>query len=200
MDNEFRCSECKRTTYPGCFNVSLEMCDPCARPYVEEYKVKRYKAMAIFNQAIKTGEVERRSSCELCDSKSRIVGHHWRGYDYPLDVWQICDSCNGILRGRKYHNGSVSKEEARHVVEANRKARQDNANRPRTKKIILRNYKVAFEIRLKGTRYKYEAIVMEAPDQRVAADFAREFVKSETGAEEIRYLWAQRYYAVYTQP
>jgi len=42
---------------------------------------------------------------------SRIIfGHHWRGYDYPLDVWWVCGSCNLALAGK--HDGSLPTPEA----------------------------------------------------------------------------------------
>lgn len=32
-----------------------------------------------------------------------LVAHHWRGYEYPLDVWWVCSSCNRELEGQ--HSG-----------------------------------------------------------------------------------------------
>jgi hypothetical protein len=49
-------------------------------------------------------------TCAVCDVKCRTWGHHWRGYEYPLDVWWVCSSCNRLL---DCHDGSVSLEEAR---------------------------------------------------------------------------------------
>lgn len=43
-----------------------------------------------------------------------IVAHHWRGYEYPLDIWWICRSCNRKLQHK--HDGSLSIEEARRYV------------------------------------------------------------------------------------
>lgn len=40
-----------------------------------------------------------------------IVAHHWRGYDYPDDVWWVCYACNYVLQG--CHNGAFTLEEAR---------------------------------------------------------------------------------------
>jgi hypothetical protein len=95
----------------------------------------RIKAVAIsakIGKAIKKGEMVRPNTCELCGDKpspinvnlsngvsfqrSKIVAHHWCGYDHPLDVWHICQRCNSILRGPHFHNGSVTKEEARQIV------------------------------------------------------------------------------------
>jgi hypothetical protein len=80
------------------------------------------------NKAIDCGLLIRPNHCELCGrhaqdrlkpttskaGKSIIVAHHWNGYDNPLDVWFICPSCNGKLKGR--HDGSLTREEARKFV------------------------------------------------------------------------------------
>ena len=78
------------------------------------------------HKAIASGQLIRPSICELCDKDvtkettqiwhtgtrhKRLVAHHWRGYDYPFDVWWICSSCNRRLIGR--HDGSLTKEQAR---------------------------------------------------------------------------------------
>jgi hypothetical protein len=95
---------------------------------------RRMKAIQAQQQVIKATKNEdliRPSSCELCGStpdpikvcyesgtifRPAIVAHHWRGYDYPLDVWFICAHCNVKLSGEQFHNGSVSKDEAREYV------------------------------------------------------------------------------------
>jgi len=99
---------------------------------------KQSKASTLVNQAIAAGQLIRPDTCELCgktpgpapehtkeiwwternQTNRRIVAHHWKGYeaDAAMDVLWICASCNCLLRGRKYHNGSVSKEEARVIV------------------------------------------------------------------------------------
>lgn len=94
----------------------------------------RQKINRWISKAIESGDMARSDTCELCgDSpspititrndgftykRSKIVFHHWRGYegDAALDVWNICQHCNSILRGPKFHNGSVTKEQARQVV------------------------------------------------------------------------------------
>lgn len=84
----------------------------------------RSRAIRIVGEAIRCGELERPDKCELCDRKpgnkvngiSKIVAHHWKGYDHPLSVWFICHTCNMRLRGEEYHNGSVSKDEAKKIV------------------------------------------------------------------------------------
>lgn len=91
----------------------------------EEYQARKKKqgwASQIFRKAMKKGEVSRLDTCELCGRNPRkekrydLVAHHWNGYDNPLDIWWICSRCNNILMGPEFHNGSVSKEEAKVVI------------------------------------------------------------------------------------
>jgi hypothetical protein len=66
-------------------------------------------------KAIKSGKIEKPTSCQLCEhDDSLIFGHHWRGYAYPYDVWWICPSCNtyDFLR----HDGTQTLEQARALV------------------------------------------------------------------------------------
>lgn len=155
-----------------------------------QYKTKRYLAMSEVARALKDGRLVKPAKCELCDaSGSALVGHHWSGYDGPnaLNVWWICRGDNVVLKGCKYHNGSVSKDEARAIVEASRRARQDKANRTTSTK--LRDYEVALEI----GRYKFWVIVPAVQTQKVAIDLAKDFIIAETGAKEARLLWAGRH-------
>lgn len=77
--------------------------------------------------AINQGVLIRPDTCELCGDKPTpttykkggkivtrpsIEAHHWNGHQHPLDVWFVCRECNKLLRGDKFHNGTVSKEQA----------------------------------------------------------------------------------------
>lgn len=78
-------------------------------------KTKQRVAIAIVNAAIYRGELTRPNRCELCCAEDIFtVGHHWRGYDFPLDVWWICRSCNRKLKG--IHDASLTKEQAQEKV------------------------------------------------------------------------------------
>lgn len=158
-----------------------------------QYDTQRAIATSEVAKALRDGRLIKSAKCELCDEiGSALMGHHWNGYDAPnaLNVWWICRGDNTILKGRKYHDGSVSKDEARAIIEASRKARQDKANQPRIKPVKLKDYRIAFEI----GRRKYEVIVTEAQNQKVAIDAAEEFVKVETGGQRPRLLWSMRYH------
>lgn len=97
-----------------------------------QYDAKATKAVAILGKAIKEGNLNRPDTCELCGrtpkpipmklksgeslTRSPIVGHHWQGYDQPLNVLWVCCSCNGKLTGPEFHNGSMTKEQSREYV------------------------------------------------------------------------------------
>lgn len=84
------------------------------------------------SHAIEQGIIKRGTLCELCGIDTtiplqkqvsllkrdrdypRIVGHHWKGYEYPLSVWWICLSCNTRLIG--YHDGGLTKEDAQNII------------------------------------------------------------------------------------
>lgn len=74
------------------------------------------------HKAVKEGRLTRPDTCELCPARGRMGGHHYNGYDKPLDVWFICYSCNSQLRG--YHDGSLTKEQARKLIAAKELARK----------------------------------------------------------------------------
>lgn len=113
-----QCPKCKWMTLVS----DLGMCDNCTQIV---YRNKRSKATILVCQAIATGQLTRPAICELCgqipdsSAKHPIRGHHWRGYedDAVLDIWWICVSCNSKLAGPHFHNGSITKAQARELIE-----------------------------------------------------------------------------------
>lgn len=73
---------------------------------------KRTIAVRRVSQALKKGTLKRGNACQVCDSECKTVGHHYRGYDYPFDVWWVCRKCNTRLP----HDGSIGLEAARLVI------------------------------------------------------------------------------------
>ena len=73
---------------------------------------KRTIAVRRVGQALRNGTLRRSDTCQVCGEKCKTVGHHYRGYDYPFDVWWICRKCNAKLP----HDGSMSLEVARSVI------------------------------------------------------------------------------------
>lgn len=87
------------------------------------------KAGSMIQYATKSGKMKRPDICEVCGcnvvemnelrnqygiaEKVLILAHHWKGYEYPLDVWWICSRCNALLR---IHDGSLSLEDARETI------------------------------------------------------------------------------------
>ena len=124
MDYVEICNQCKREIPIGYFYQDFGLCWDCGFSIKREYEKAQSRANLLVNQAIAAGQLIRPNTCELCGkapvikSNRQIMAHHWRGYegDAILDVLWVCASCNSRLQGRKYHNGSVSKEEARVIV------------------------------------------------------------------------------------
>jgi len=46
--------------------------------------------------AVKTGKLIRPSNCQDCSKKCKPQGHHHLGYDNPLEVVWLCQSCHNI--------------------------------------------------------------------------------------------------------
>lgn len=91
-------------------------------PTKERRQIMRTQSSAIklVELAIKNGELVRPDRCEVCTSKPvdfkqhAIVGHHWNGYDDPLNLWWVCRSCNRFLAHK--HDGSLNLEQAKIYV------------------------------------------------------------------------------------
>lgn len=60
---------------------------------------------------VKAGRIVKPDFCQLCGHSGNLLGHHYRGYAYPLDVWWICHSCNTFPALR--HDGTQTIEQAR---------------------------------------------------------------------------------------
>ena len=74
-------------------------------------------------KAIQENTLVRPHRCEVCGIEDscdhvEIVAHHWKGYDYPLDIWWICKSCNWQLRGKAFHIGGYSRAMAALMIQA----------------------------------------------------------------------------------
>ena len=60
---------------------------------------ERHKARRALRQAIVSGKIHKPEGCERCGVLGRIEGHHFMGYDKPLDVQWLCAPCH-----RKEHD------------------------------------------------------------------------------------------------
>jgi hypothetical protein len=75
------------------------------------------QAWDMVSAEVRAGRMLQPGTCATCDAKEKLWGHHWRGYDYPCDVWWVCSSCNRLL---DVHDGSQTLEAARVDVAAKR--------------------------------------------------------------------------------
>jgi hypothetical protein len=72
------------------------------------------KAQSAAEYAEKIGQIAKPcTACQVCDKTDQLVKHHWHGYNYKLDVWWVCHSCNKKL---KFHDGSMTLEQARQWI------------------------------------------------------------------------------------
>ena len=62
------------------------------KAYRERFPVKT-KAMAMVNNALRYGEIEKADACEDCGSTFAIHGHH-DDYAKPLEVRWLCAACH----------------------------------------------------------------------------------------------------------
>jgi len=64
---------------------------------------------------INDGELVPKTYCEICGREEglnrknghkgiRIVPHHYKGYEYTMDVWWICRACNLLLSNKHDHS------------------------------------------------------------------------------------------------
>lgn len=107
-----------------------------SREAEQVYRNKQVKAHRSVSIAIANGNLKRPDTCELCGRKpepkklrrfgvptertrSRICAHHWNGYENPLDIWWVCHVCSNLMIGPKFHNGTLSKEEAKVIIADN---------------------------------------------------------------------------------
>ena len=83
------------------------------------------KGQTATRQAIADGKLKPLDVCEICGAKRgtrhfsfekhvAIIPHHFKGYNFPLDVWWICRSCNRKLINK--HDNSLTLSMARDYV------------------------------------------------------------------------------------
>lgn len=88
------------------------------RRSAERYRIRHPEkcfSRAILAKAIKRGEVQRSTTCQMCGGLGRndrgnygIHGHHYAGYAYPLLVMWLCRTCHDKLhRELKPTNGRI---------------------------------------------------------------------------------------------
>ena len=114
---KYFCGYCNRYYPRGYYDLDFFACRPCAVKVRKPYEQLRGNAVAEVGKAIKEGRLTRPHTCELCGGDHYTQAHHWNGYDNPLDVWWLCFSCHGRLRGVIYHIGIFTKEKAWKIIQ-----------------------------------------------------------------------------------
>ena len=98
---------------------------------------KQSVAMRRLNQAVSNGTIKKKDICQTCGRKAKLVAHHWKGYDYPFDVWWVCRKCNANLT---VHDGSIDLEHAKALL-----------NTIHLRKLFSRQYESVFTCSVCGT-------------------------------------------------
>ncbi len=115
---KYQCKRCKQFFHRLSFDHDFNACTSCAPSVRKDYDRLQQCASARVSRAIKDSTLTRLDACELCGENRFALAHHANGYDNPLDVWWLCHSCHGRLRGRAYHRGLISKGTAWKIIQA----------------------------------------------------------------------------------
>ena len=78
--------------------------------YTIDYTPEQLLAYRIVHRAKQKGLLIPPCECQTCDVSTSLCAHHWRGYQYPLDVWWVCRRCNTLIQS---HDGTMSIEQER---------------------------------------------------------------------------------------
>ncbi len=61
---------------------------------------EKHKARHAVNGAVRSGKLIKPEACERCQKiPMRIEGHHYKGYEFPLEVLWLCISCHRKAHG-----------------------------------------------------------------------------------------------------
>ncbi len=88
------CRECKKVEQRALYKKQPERFRATSKKAY--YKnTEKASAREKVNRALKSGKLNKPKTCENCGiSGGRIEGHHYKGYDYPLDVQWLCTPCH----------------------------------------------------------------------------------------------------------
>lgn len=73
------------------------------------YKGKQAVASRRLNQALVKGTIKKEFVCLVCGNEGKTVAHHYKGYDFPFNVWWVCYKCNANIP----HDQEYTLEEVR---------------------------------------------------------------------------------------
>ena|ERR1044071_5333977 len=116
------CVHCRQESAPGItrrkgqVSVSRSCCESCQRAQralgqaryrstragllKKDFYAERRDALrahAAVWRAVKRGKLSKPESCENCKKpvpRAKLHGHHYKGYDHPLDVQWLCALCH----------------------------------------------------------------------------------------------------------
>lgn len=68
---------------------------------------EKLKARQAVRYAVLTGRLAKPEACQVCGQKTRLAGHHHRGYEHQLDVIWLCEPCHKAEHKRIESNVSA---------------------------------------------------------------------------------------------
>jgi hypothetical protein len=57
---------------------------------------EKLKARNAVYYAVRTGKLIRPDHCSKCSKECKPHGHHYRGYEYKLDIIWLCETCHHL--------------------------------------------------------------------------------------------------------
>ncbi len=104
---QYVCKECIKEQRKVYYDANVEDVNRCVRAYQKVnpgrhgsgYTPHR-KQIASLGRAVRSGLVKKPKVCQNCEQEKWLHGHHWHGYDNPLDVIWLCPSCHHAAHGR----------------------------------------------------------------------------------------------------
>lgn len=99
------CNECRRIKALDYYDRNAEALREKTKQRKIEFGYKPSRrpdnpAHAAVRKALKTGELIKADKCEKCGTTARLHGHHWHGYENPLDIIWLCPLCHVEEHGR----------------------------------------------------------------------------------------------------
>lgn len=104
---QYSCKMCIKKEREKYYDQHTEEVNKRVRTHRKENPGKRKShpdenslAHKLLNEAVKKGKIVKPKLCENCHKKKWLHAHHYKGYDYPLEVVWLCPSCHHAAHGR----------------------------------------------------------------------------------------------------
>lgn len=107
---------------------------------MNEEDIKQRRAQWKATDAVKSGKIKKKKRCELCKRTGRMEGHHYKGYDFPLDLQWLCYYCH-----RKEHCSGDNHGSAKMNSEEVKKMRSEYTGKHGSIVIMAKKYGYSYQ-------------------------------------------------------